>query len=322
MVEELEKTTTPQVPFIETLGMDRIPGIDPKIYSRRSKQSKQPKINDIDLKQWKEYSNILTDSLWLLGHRDGSGMHTPEYWGNFVPQIATQAILRFTKQGETVLDGFLGLGTSLIECRKLGRNGVGVELIPWVAEKAKSYIGHESNPKDINTSVIQGDSRLPETRVKVEQAFKESGASKAQLLILHPPYHDIIKFSDLEADLSNTKTEDDFYLQFEAVLDNLTPLLEDGRYLVLVIGDKYSKSEWVPLGFRTMDRVLKHGYKLKSICVKDIQENRGKRNQLHLWRYRALKGGYYIFKHEYIMFFQKETQKTRLPKRQTELNVL
>ena len=44
-------------------------------------------INDIDLKNWKEYPNILTDSLWLLGHRDSSGMHTPEYWGNFVPQI-------------------------------------------------------------------------------------------------------------------------------------------------------------------------------------------------------------------------------------------
>ena len=119
--------------------------------------TKTNKVNDINLARWKEYDDIITDSLWLLGHRDNSGMHTPEYWGNFVPQIATQAILRFTKKGETVLDGFLGLGTTLIECRKLGRNGVGVELVPWVAEKAKWYIGHESNFNDVKTPVIQGD---------------------------------------------------------------------------------------------------------------------------------------------------------------------
>lgn len=194
--------------------------------------------------------------------------------------------------------------------------------MPWVADKARWYIGMEPNKYNVRTSIITKDSRLPKTKEEVQEKLKEFGTKKAHLLILHPPYHDIIKFSDLKADLSKAKSEDDFYSQFEKVLDNLSPLLEDERYLVLVIGDKYAGGQWVPLGFRTMERVLNHGYTLKSICVKDIQENRGKRNQLHLWRYRALKGGYYIFKHEYIMFFQKETQKTRLPKRQTELNVL
>lgn len=265
-------------------------------------------MNDIDLKKWKEHPDILTDSLWLFPERDGTGMHTPEYWGNFIPQIATQAILRFTKKGETVLDGFLGLGTTLIECKKLGRNGVGIELVPAVTEKAKWYIGMETNPYNVVTSVILGDSRLPETRKEVKEALKECG-TKAHLLILHPPYHDIIKFSNLEADLSNASSEDDFYRQFERVLRNLNPLLEDNRYLVLVIGDKYTRGEWIPLGFQTMNRVLKQGYKLKSICIKDIQENRGKRNQHNLWRYRALKSGFYVFKHEYIMFFQKEARR-------------
>jgi DNA modification methylase len=267
-----------------------------------------PQITDIDFKKWKEYQDILTDSLWLFPERDNTGMHTPEYWGNFIPQIATQAILRFTKKGETVLDGFLGLGTTLIECKKLGRNGVGIELVPWVAEKAKWYIGFQPDPYNVVTRVISEDSRLPETRQKAQKALRECGTEKAHLLVLHPPYHDIIKFSDLEADLSNAKSEADFYRRFEAVLENLSPLLENNRYLVLVIGDKYTGGEWVPLGFRTMERVLQHGYRLKSICVKDIQGNRGKRNQHNLWRYRALKLGFYVFKHEYIMFFVKEVK--------------
>ncbi|MCL0091297.1 site-specific DNA-methyltransferase [Dehalococcoidales bacterium] len=262
-------------------------------------------LNDIDLRRWKDYTEIITDSLWLFPERFSEWGHTPEYWGNFIPQIATQAILRFTKKGETVLDGFLGLGTTLIECKRLGRNGVGVELVPWVVDRANWLINMQPNDYGVVTKVLQGDSQLLETRERVREALKECGTEKAHLLILHPPYHDIIKFSDLKEDLSNAKSEEEFYERFEMVVENYTPLLGDGRYLVLVVGDKYTKGEWVPLGFKTMERVLRHGYKLKSICVKDIQENRGKRNQLHLWRYRALKEGFYIFKHEYIIFFQK-----------------
>jgi hypothetical protein len=92
---------------------------------------------------------------------------------------------------------------------------------------------------------------------------------------------------------------------FGAVVDNTTPYLENGRYFALVVGDKYSKGEWVPLGFYCMQEVLKRGYLLKSIVVKNFEETRGKKNQKELWRYRALAGGFYVFKHEYIFIFQK-----------------
>ena len=124
---------------------------------------------------------------------------------------------------------------------------------------------------------------------------------------MHPPYHDIIKFSENNPnDLSNAPTVDAFLKMFGNVVDNISKVLEKGRYLALVIGDKYTNGEWAPLGFYTMNEVLKRGYKLKSIIVKNFEETRGKRNQQNLWRYRALAGGFYIFKHEYIMLFQKE----------------
>ena len=45
---------------------------------------------------------------------------------------------------------------------------------------------------------------------------------------------------------------------------------------------------------------------LKGIIVKDIQGNeRAKGKTANLWRYRALAGGFFIFKHEYVMIFQK-----------------
>jgi hypothetical protein len=259
------------------------------------------KINDINLLRWKEYDEIITDSLWIFSKRDTSGAHLGWYWGNFIPQIPRQLMLRYTKKGDWVLDTFLGSGTTLIECKRLGRNGIGIELNCEVAEKALELIAKEQNNDNVTTEVIVGDSRT----VDLNAVLARHGVRYVQLVIMHPPYYDIIKFSDDERDLSNAKDIQEFLRMFGQVIENVTPYLEGGRYLALVIGDKYSKGEWIPLGFYCMQEVLKRGYVLKSIVVKNFEETRGKRNLKSLWRYRALAGGFYIFKHEYIMIFKK-----------------
>ena len=71
-------------------------------------QVRTSKINDINLNRWKEYDDIRTDSLWIIGKRDSTGVHTADYWGNFIPQIPNQMIKRYTKKGEWVLDPFVG----------------------------------------------------------------------------------------------------------------------------------------------------------------------------------------------------------------------
>jgi len=209
-------------------------------------------------------------------------------------------MLRFTKRGEWVVDPFVGSGTTLIECRRLGRNGIGVELNEEVVVKTKELIEKEPNKFSIISDVIVGDS----SKINFKEILKEKGISKVQLLIMHPPYHDIIRFSEDQNDLSNAQTVEEFLEMFGRVIDKTYPILEKGRYLVVVIGDKYSKGEWIPLGFYVMNEVLKRGYKLKSIIVKNFKETRAKHNQEKLWRYRALAGGFYVFKHEYILLFE------------------
>ena len=210
-------------------------------------------------------------------------------------------MLRYTKRCDWILDTFLGSGTTLIECRRLGRNGIGIELNPDVTQKARELIEKEPNDDNVVTDAIIGDSR----NVDIKEILKRHNLKSVQLLIMHPPYHDIIKFSDDLRDLSNAENIEDFLHMFGEVVDNATPGLDKGRYLILVIGDKYSKGEWIPLGFYCMNEIKQRGYSLKSIIVKNFDETRGKRNQKKLWNYRALVGGFYIFKHEYIMLFKK-----------------
>lgn len=268
-------------------------------------KSKTSKINDLNLNRWKEYEDLITDSLWILEKRDKSGAHKADYWGNFIPQIPNQLLRRYTKKDDWILDAFAGSGTTLIECKRLGRNGIGVELSNDVVKLAKKNIAKEKTGNKVKIKLVEGDS----TRVNLKDELKKAGTKSVQFVFLHPPYWDIIKFSRKKNDLSNAKSVGEFLEMFGKVIDNTGSVLEEGRYLAVVIGDKYSDGEWIPLGFYTMQEVMKRGYKLKSTIVKNFDTTKGKMNQKELWRYRALAGGFYIFKHEYIFLFKKEKGK-------------
>jgi DNA modification methylase len=273
--------------------------------NKKTKKRKQNPINDLDLENWKSLTEIWTDSLWLIPSRDRSGAHTAEYHGNFVPQIPRQMIQRYTKKGDVVLDAFLGSGTTLIESQRLGRHGIGIELLSEVAEKAKARIESEPNLHGVQNYIIIGDSASADITHKISDALKHIGKDAVDLVVLHPPYHDIIQFSDNPNDLSNKQTVEEFCDGFGQVIENTTEALRAERFLIIVIGDKYEGSEWIALGFLAMQEAIKRGFQLKSIVVKDMQGNRAKQNQERLWRYRALVGGFYIFKHEYVFVLKK-----------------
>ncbi|HOM72165.1 MAG TPA: DNA methyltransferase, partial [Armatimonadota bacterium] len=223
---------------------------------------------------------------------------------NYIPQIATQLFTRYTKQGDIVLDLFLGSGTTAIEALNRGRRCIGVELKPELVEHVRGKIPDESLDREI--FALQGDSTDPQTAERVRQVLGDLGESHAQLLILHPPYWDIISFSQNPSDISNAESLEDFLDGFARVAKNGFDLLEPGRFAGLIIGDKYSSGELIPLGFLTMQVMTDTGFKLKSIVVKNIEGNEiGKGRTNNLWRYRALAGGFYLFKHEYVIIFEK-----------------
>lgn len=259
-----------------------------------------PIFNDLDLKKWRE-SEIWTDSLWVVNERDKTGKHDGFYHGNFIPQIPRQLILRYTKEGDTVLDPFLGSGTTAYETESLKRNLIGIEL----QEELVNLVSKNIEPRGSFSKLILGDSTKVSTFEEVKSILKSHKKKDVQLAILHPPYADIIKFTNRTEDLSNSKSLREFLAKFAQVLENTIEVLESGRYLAVIIGDKYSAGEWVPLSFYCMNEAQKLGLKLKSVVVKNMAGNRAKQNKEAIWRYRALASDYYIFKHEYILIFKK-----------------
>lgn len=255
-----------------------------------------PKFNDFDLtgENWKKLEDIMTDSLWVINEREKWWKHSNFYHGNFIPQIPNQLIKRYSKKWDYVLDPFLGSATTAIECEMLWRHVIGIDIQKELIDRAENLIWDQ-----IQKKFIHWDSTNPETYLELKsQEF-------AQLLLLHPPYFDIIKFSQEENDLSNTKSIEEFISSFQKVLQASLPYIKKWWYVGLVIGDKYQNSERIPLWFKCMETCQKEWLKLKSIIVKNMEWNRGKAWSWGIWRYRALNSDYYIFKHEYIFIFKK-----------------
>ena len=259
------------------------------------------KINDLDMSKWKELDNVWLDSLWIIPNRDNSGAHDGHYHGNFVPQIPHQLLTRYTKVGDFVLDPFAGSGTTLIEAQRMGRNSIGIELQSDVAMEAIKRI-HSEQKEGIIADTFVDDSRTFDTN----RILSTYNINNVQFIIYHPPYWDIIKFSDDENDLSNSKSLESFIENFRQVVKNTSSILEKGRYCAVVIGDKYANRQLVPLGFYCMQAVQQEGLTLKATIVKNFEETKGKANQKALWKQRALQNGLYLFKHEYIFLFKKE----------------
>lgn len=123
-----------------------------------------------------------------------------------------------------MLDLFFGSGTSGIEAVNMGRRCIGVELKDELAEK----VSEKFTPKQLVTDVrvICADSASENAKEKVQASLDIMREEKAQFLILHPPYDDIIKFSDKKEDLSNCDSTEEFYDLFAKVAQNGYDMLE------------------------------------------------------------------------------------------------
>ena len=259
-----------------------------------------------DKEHWKEL-DINIDSLWLIGPRAKGGKRENNYHGNFTPQVPDNLIRRYTEPGEIVIDLFMGSGTTLFECETLCRNYIGYDInddiISYVESKmdANCPILYSINKCDVTDSV-------PFERM-TEDSLSKMGQKKADFVLVHPPYWDIIHFTDKSCDLSNIDKLEDFVQKFIIAMENALKYLKTNRHFAILVGDLYRDSEVIPLGFYLMDAINKNfNCKLKGIVIKDMVGNRAKIGLQNLWRYKALKSDYFIFKHEYIFVFKKTSK--------------
>lgn len=199
----------------------------------------------------------------------------------------------------------MGSGTTLFECKNLDRKYIGIDI----NEEIVKYVSSKMQKSDKQFfEILEFDSANSTLFMeKISNSLANLGENSAKFALFHPPYMDIVKFTDKNENLFGISDLKEFLGAFLKVVSNTLEFLEKNRYFAVVIGILYKNSEILPLGFYVIHYIkLKFKVKLKGIIVKNIEENRGKLKSGEIWTYRALRSDYYIFKHEYILVFKKE----------------
>ena len=228
-------------------------------------------------------------SIWSFPDRGSWATHNGAYRGNWSPYIPRNLMLRYTKEKDWVLDPFLGSGTTAVEAALLNRNFIGVDINP----KAISLT--EKNLKDIPNECY--------SVVKCGNAcnLKFIKENSIDLICLHPPYCNIIKYSsDIEGDLS-LLDESQFYDHMNIVAEECYRVLKRRKHLAVLIADMRKKGNIVPLGFNIMQIFQNQGFTLKEIVIKEQHNCRSTEK----WEGVSKNKNFLLIKHEYLLILKK-----------------
>lgn len=103
--------------------------------------------------------------------------------GKMLPALAREAISRYTRPGELVLDPMCGIGTTLVEAAHLGRQAIGVELEPRWAKLAAANIRHAEDQGAAGSAIaLQGDAR------RLGRDLLNEYRDRCALILTSPPY--------------------------------------------------------------------------------------------------------------------------------------
>lgn len=255
--------------------------------------------NRIKIREWVPVSFKLEETtMWRFPTRGKWANHTHHYPGNWAPQVPRNLILRYSKVGETVLDPFVGGGTTLIECLLLGRNGIGADINPKAVEITKLRI------RELRAAAKRQNYPLSNVNILVRRADARNlsfiNDNTIDLVCAHPPYMDSIRYTKWSyEDLSRTSNVDEYVTEIRKVLAELHRVLKKGGICAFMLGDVRKGGKLIPLGFRVFQAFEREGFKVNEMAIKEQEHC-----SLDEF-YRGKNDGFLKIGHEYILTLHK-----------------
>ena len=111
-----------------------------------------------ELKLQPDNFELQTNTVWNFPDRGKWATHDAKYRGNWSPYIPRNVILRYSQEGDTVLDQFVGGGTTLIEAKLLKRNCIGIDVNPVAIKRCQEKCSFDVVSSSI-IDISQGDAR-------------------------------------------------------------------------------------------------------------------------------------------------------------------
>lgn len=246
--------------------------------SKKGKYDPRNKLNDLTSSEWIPE----TISVW---NQKGLGKNHPDvkiekqHPAPFSFTDVARLIKFFSKKGQTVLDPFLGIGSTLKACALEGRHGIGFELSEKYAELSRERLESEvSNESDDYPEqlVMQGDAR---------ELADELEENSIDFLVTSPPYWNILhkvdhkakqerqsqaldtKYSDDLKDLGNIDNYEEFLDELTGIFSKCRRALKPGKYMAIIVSDFRDKSKYVMFHSDLASKLESVGLEMRGLKV-------------------------------------------------------
>lgn len=257
--------------------------------------------NELDGATWTRYSI----SIWsdIRKSTEETALKHPAM---FPSALAGRLIECFTSRGMVVLDPFVGIGSTVIAARQLGRNGIGIELNPEFADIARRRLQQRAlfdEESGVESVIITGDARNLGQYVT---------PASVDLVVTSPPYWDILlekrtadykpirHYGDEEHDLGKISDYSLFLSELQGIFRQVYDALRIGGYCCVVVMDIRKKGKFYPYHADFAVKLQQIGFEWDDLIVWD---RRQEYNNLRPLGYPSV---FRVNKvHEFILIFQK-----------------
>jgi len=209
-----------------------------------------------------------------------------DYTGATPSWVIWQCLMRYTREGDTILDPMCGSGTTLDVCTDLARRGVGFDLAP--------------------------------SRVEIQPADARQlplPASSVDFVFVDPPYSTHVDYSDDPRCIGKLDSggEDGgkaYYQAMERVIAEIERVLKDRRYMALYVSDSFRKRKgkpggaFMPIGFELFGRLCT---RFKPVDIISVVRHNQKLDRGN-WRRAAEEGNFFLRGFNYLFIMKKERE--------------
>ncbi len=252
-----------------------------------SEQQTSPAVKTVDPRN---SLNDLTSTEWIpetvsVWTQRGLGANHPDakieklHPAPFSFTDVSRLIRFFTKEGHTVLDPFVGIGSTLKACSLEGRNGIGFELNPKYADLSRERLEKEVDSlfaAAVTQTIQCGDARslvatLPENSI--------------DFVVTSPPYWNILhkedhkakqeriekdldtRYSDDPADLGNIESYPVFIEELSKIIGACGRALKPKKYMAIIVSDFREKSKYIMFHADLAQALGKYDLSMKGLTV-------------------------------------------------------
>jgi len=188
-----------------------------------------------------------------------------------------------THKGELVLDPFVGIGTTLIAARDLGRNAVGVDLKKEYVETSRKRLGQKKIVDDGTQQIA-----ILDDAHNIPKYLEENTVS---LCITSPPYANMLahkrlnksirgdlrrnrhylkvqQYSNNPADLG-TMNHEKYSKALEEIYSGILPLMRKRAHCIINVNDVWANNKRIPTHVYVLEALQNAGFEFRNTFIWD-----------------------------------------------------